>query len=191
MTTARSPEAERLLALATDYVLEHGVAGVSLSRLAQSIGSNNRMLLYYFGSKEQLIAAATSAAYDRFPALHGLLPGLREGGELTELIERGWRRLRDPENAAFLTLFFEVFALAARDPDDHRAHLGVLAAHWPAEMRHVFAEHGYSHEEAELAMLQLLALWRGMQFSLLSGLDVADLDAAHDAAVRQLFPPRR
>jgi len=58
-------------------------------------------------------------------------------------------------------------------------------------MRHVFAEHGYSHEEAELAMLQLLALWRGMQFSLLSGLDVADLDAAHDAAVRQLFPPRR
>lgn len=190
MTSERTPEADRLLALATDYVLEHGVAGISLSRLAKSIGSNNRMLLYYFGSKEQLIATATSSAYDRFPALHALLPGLHEPGDLTTLVERGWRRLRDPENAEFLTLFFEVFALATRNPTDNDEHLGKLASQWPAEMRRFFRSHGYTPDQAEVAMLQLLALWRGMQFSLLSGLDVAALDAAHDAAARRLFPAR-
>jgi AcrR family transcriptional regulator len=46
-----APERERLLGLVAGYVLEHGIADLTLRRLAAAIGSNNRMLLYYFGSR--------------------------------------------------------------------------------------------------------------------------------------------
>ena len=53
----RKNERQRLLALVGDLILAEGVSTLSLSGVARSIGSNNRMLLYYFGSKEDLLAA--------------------------------------------------------------------------------------------------------------------------------------
>jgi len=44
-------EPDRLLRLTAGYVLEHGIADLTLRRLGQAIGTNNRMLLYYFGSR--------------------------------------------------------------------------------------------------------------------------------------------
>jgi AcrR family transcriptional regulator len=41
---------------ACDYVLEHGVIGLSLRPLAAAIGTSDRMLIYHFGSREALIA---------------------------------------------------------------------------------------------------------------------------------------
>ena len=37
--------------------------------IARAVGSNNRMLLYYFGSKERLLEAASEIAIERFPHL--------------------------------------------------------------------------------------------------------------------------
>ena len=45
---------ERLLAKAVDHVAAHGVADLSLRALAAALGTSHRMLLYHFGSKEQL-----------------------------------------------------------------------------------------------------------------------------------------
>jgi len=187
VTGERSPEAERLLGLASDYLLAHGLGGTSLSRLARGIGSNNRMVLYYFGSRERLFAEALVVAYERFPALHGLMPGLRDDGELRGLLKRGWRQLRDPGNLPFLTLFFEAFALAVREPGEHRPHLDVLSSTWTRDMREALRAHGHPARDAELLAPQVIALWRGLQFALLAGDDVAGLDAAHDAAIDALL----
>ena len=62
-----SAERQRLLDLVAGYCIEHGVADLTLRRVAEAVGSNNRMLLYYFGSKEQMIATALVAAGARFP----------------------------------------------------------------------------------------------------------------------------
>ena len=43
------------LAKAAEYVLEHGLADLSLRPLAKALGTSPRMLLYDFGSKERLI----------------------------------------------------------------------------------------------------------------------------------------
>ena len=53
-----SPERARLLGLATDLILREGVIDMSLSAIARGIGSNNRMVLYYFGSKQGLLDEA-------------------------------------------------------------------------------------------------------------------------------------
>src|SRR5258705_10074843 len=65
---ARRPDAQKrsvLLEAATDHVLEHGMAGLSLRPLALALGTSPRMLLYHFGSKEQLVTDVLAAARAR------------------------------------------------------------------------------------------------------------------------------
>lgn len=184
---SRSPEAERLLQLVADHMLEHGISGVSMSKLAKNIGTNNRMLLYYFGSKDQLFAAALATAYDRFPGLRGLMIGLGEGDDLAVQLKAGWRVLRAEQNRPYVRLFFETFALAVRDPDQNRATLVDVSSEWPLGLRAAFARHGWSPDRGALLALQVLAVWRGLQFSLLEGVDAPTLDASHDAAIDALL----
>src|SRR2546430_12050912 len=68
----RPPDPDRraaTLARAADYVLEHGLADLSLRPLAAALGTSTRMLLYDFGSKERLIAAVLAEARRREAAL--------------------------------------------------------------------------------------------------------------------------
>ena len=51
--TARRDEVAQA---ATDYVLEHGLVGLSLRPLAAELGTSDRMLLYHFASKDDLVA---------------------------------------------------------------------------------------------------------------------------------------
>src|SRR5436305_14785627 len=57
----KSDPRSRLLAAAVDYVVEHGLAGLSLRELAAAIGTRHRMLIYHFGSKEGLVVAVVQA----------------------------------------------------------------------------------------------------------------------------------
>ena len=89
-----------VLAKAADYVLERGLAGLSLRPLAKALGTSTRMLLYDFGSKEQLI--------------HEVLAEIRRREE--SLLEAEVRTLDDvwawiaaPEREPFLRLFFEIY----------------------------------------------------------------------------------
>ncbi|MFT4211544.1 MAG: TetR/AcrR family transcriptional regulator [Microbacterium sp.] len=190
MPRPESPQSQRLLAAAVDVALDRGLSGLSLSALARAIGSNNRMLLYYFGSKDELYTEVTLAAYDRFPELAGLIPSLQADAPLPALLAAGWRRLRAAENLPYLRLFFEVVADAVRDPAHNRAQLSVLASHWPEGVRAAFVAHGWPAASAGVATTQLLALWRGLQIDLLTGADVERLDAVHDAAIAALFSDR-
>ena len=52
MTTRR----EELAEAATDYALEHGLIGLSLRPLAEAVGTSDRMLLYHFRDKDDLVA---------------------------------------------------------------------------------------------------------------------------------------
>lgn len=73
--TASRLSREILLPRLAAHVLEHGLADASLRPLARAAGTSDRMLLYHFGSKEQLVvdllahlAAQFSATLDHaFP----------------------------------------------------------------------------------------------------------------------------
>jgi AcrR family transcriptional regulator len=69
---ARPADPERrgkTLALAAEYVLEHGLEGLSLRPLAAALNTSPRMLLYDFGSKEELIDAILAEVRRREEAL--------------------------------------------------------------------------------------------------------------------------
>jgi AcrR family transcriptional regulator len=47
---------EELAEAATDYAIEHGLIGLSLRPLAVALGTSDRMLLYHFRDKDDLVA---------------------------------------------------------------------------------------------------------------------------------------
>ncbi len=60
--SAGSARQAELLELAYRYTVEHGWAELSLRPLAKAVGSSPRVLLYLFGSKDELIRALLARA---------------------------------------------------------------------------------------------------------------------------------
>ncbi|GDY76129.1 hypothetical protein SAV31267_056140 [Streptomyces avermitilis] len=74
-----------LLDRVREYMIRNGLADLSLRPLARSLGTSDRMLLYYFGSKERMVAEAL-ALDERRPLLRARIllgptdsPGTRRG----------------------------------------------------------------------------------------------------------------
>ena len=89
-----------VLARAADYVLEKGLAGLSLRPLAKALGTSPRMLLYDFESKERLIHEVLAEIRRREASL--LEAEVRT-------LEDVWAWIAAPEREPFLRLFFEVY----------------------------------------------------------------------------------
>lgn len=116
---ARPPDLRRraaTLAMATDYVLSQGLAGLSLRPLAAELRTSTRMLLYDFGSKEELIGAVLTAVRHRlgtqlaaYVAEASLSPA--------DMIPALWGWLTSAENTPYLRLFFEVHVDALTRPE--------------------------------------------------------------------------
>src|SRR5213078_1955903 len=91
------------LARAAEYVLEHGLAGLSLRPLAAELGTSPRMLLYDFGSKEELVRDVLAEIRHREAEL--LDADVRTLAEV-------WHWIAAPAREPFLRLFFEVYVEA-------------------------------------------------------------------------------
>jgi AcrR family transcriptional regulator len=107
-TPARSPRRDELLERAYAYVLEHGLADVSLRPLAAAIGSSPRVLLFLFGSKDELVRALLARA--RADELALLERVERERAGLPAAVREVWRWLAAPEHRALLALWAETYA---------------------------------------------------------------------------------
>lgn len=180
----------RLLERVADHVLEHGATDLSLSELARAIGSNNRMLLYYFGSKEAVLREATLVAFERYPHLEGALRRLRDGdGPLRDRLVRLWDDIAHPDNLPFLALFFQSFAVALYHPERNTELLDRLGAEWVAEVRAVLETEGLEGDTALRVATQLVAELRGLQFALLSGAPRDVLDDSYAGLIDRLPLP--
>lgn len=105
---------ETLLPLLAGHVMEHGLGGASLRPLAKAAGTSDRMLIYHFGNKEQLIidllayiAAIYSAALDA-----GM--GTERAASRQECAARILAMSREPAMQSFMVLWWEIVAGAAR-----------------------------------------------------------------------------
>jgi AcrR family transcriptional regulator len=176
-------ERERLLRLSADYVLAHGVAGMTLRRLGQEIGTNNRMLLYYFGSKEELILAALVELSGRYPVLTRAFTTMDDPDRpLRDRIVAVWEAVAAPENIPFHRVFFEVLGLAAHQRGRFDAFLGVVSSDWRSQVSASLRRDGVPAATADALARELVALWRGLQIDLITSGDLAGTRAANAAA---------
>jgi len=113
---------ESLLPLLTGHVLVHGLGQASLRPLAQAAGTSDRMLLYHFGTKEQLIADLISYVAAVYSAgLEAVIESGTRPTTRTEVLELILAQDEDPAMRPFMQLWWENVGGAARDLPGFRA----------------------------------------------------------------------
>lgn len=161
-TPAASARQTELLEAAYRYVLEHGLADLSLRPLAAAIGSSPRVLLFLFGSKEGLVRALLARARDDELTALDVLDGGDPPG-LAVAVGRVWAWLVAPRHRPLLRLWAEAYARSLVEPDGAWSAfarttvddwLGVLAACAPEESP---ARHTLALAVLRGALLDLLA----------------------------------
>jgi AcrR family transcriptional regulator len=122
MTTADAPPSPRkseLLELAYQYAMAHGRVDMSLRPMAAAIGSSPRVLLYLFGSKDELVRALlTRARADELAMLDRLRSHSGDQGAegLAETARATWRWLADESHRPLLRLWVDGYARSLTDP---------------------------------------------------------------------------
>ena len=117
---------EQLLDAAVDYVVDHGLADLSLRPLAAALHTQAPVLLHHFGSKENLLVQILNAVRDRLRDV-ARMTGPAEGPSGLRAV---WSWASDPAHAPLYRLFFEAYALALRDPDLYRGFLDTVVRDW-------------------------------------------------------------
>jgi|SRR5208283_748881 len=166
----------QLLEQVADYILSNGLAELSLRPLAAALETSPRMLLYFFGSKEQLIAEALTQLRSR-QQLDFARAILAPTGRRRRL-SQAWEIWSSPEGERSLWLFFEVYGLALRNRKRFPGLLERLVKDWLAFFEQAFAAAGVAAERVQpLATLSLAAV-RGLQLDLLATGERTRTDAA-------------
>ena len=174
-------ERARLLSLTCEFILSRGLVDLSLSELARGIGSNNRMVLYHFGSLDELLGAAVDDILGGTALLDRLTALLTTPGTSADRVSAAWRHIADPARLPHLKLFFARFGMAADVPGRHPEFLAQTRERWTTVVAAALRQ---DHDTATA----IVALWRGLQMLLICGESRASVDAAHDRAVAALLP---
>jgi AcrR family transcriptional regulator len=121
---------EDLIEKSLNYMLEHGVAGLTLRPLAGKIGTSARLLVYHFGSKDGLITAVMDEVRARIQrSFADVLAGpcnRRGKGEMHAF----WAWTIHPANLRSMRLLFEVQVLAIQDPAKYARYLEGTSSSW-------------------------------------------------------------
>ena len=113
MTARGRPEQRTaFLSGAVEHVLRNGVSGLSLRPLAAALGTSDRMLLYYFGTRERLLEAVLDLVGDGLVATlsEAVPPGRSEPDVLLRSL---WSVARSPAAEPVLRLYVEILGQSA------------------------------------------------------------------------------
>lgn len=110
-----------------DHVLAEGLAGASLRPLARAAGTSDRMLLYYFRDKDELLAVTLERVATRLAAL--LEAAVPAGTRLPPetLLQAVWAGMSSPQLQPFLRVWLELAAGSARGEQPQREVAGRIA----------------------------------------------------------------
>lgn len=108
-----------------DYLLAEGLAGASLRPLARAAGISDRMLLYYFDDKEEVLALTLLTIAGRLQA--GLAIVAPEPKPPEQLAPALWSILQGPDMRPVMALWLEISAAAARGQTPFASVAGQIA----------------------------------------------------------------
>ena len=148
---------------ATDYVLERGLIGLSLRPLAAELGTSDRMLLYHFGSKDELVAAVLRTSNDRSTA-H--LRAMEPSADLRSAVADLWAAVRVPEVDRCTRLYIEAAALGLLGQEPYASVVRESNEQWTAAMVDHLVRSGVRRPLARRATRIIDAAFMGFQLDL-------------------------
>lgn len=128
----RDERRRALLAPLADHLLAHGLNGAGLRALAAAAGTSDRMLLYYFADKDELVAAVLAHVAERLAALLDAAVPVAPRRPFAALLQEVWAAIRTPALQPCMRLWIEVAARAGRGEAPYRAIAGDIADHFAA-----------------------------------------------------------
>lgn len=120
----RQEQRDAIIRALADHVLQAGLGETSLRQLASAAGVSNRMLLYYFKDKAEVLYLTLMQIVTDLAELAG---ATREGGRLltpSEAFDSLADLSRDKALRPYMTVWIEISAKAARG---HTPYVGIAA----------------------------------------------------------------
>jgi AcrR family transcriptional regulator len=105
---------ERLLDACTSYALEHGLPD-RMGPLAAAAGTSTRMLVYHFGTRDQLLREVLRRGRRRQLEVFGELLRRRPGEPYLDTLARAWEDITGPAGRPYLRLFDQTHMAGLRD----------------------------------------------------------------------------
>jgi len=125
----RSAKRLRLTEDLADIVLAEGLDGLSLRPAAARLGTSDRMLLYYFGTKAELLDDVLGCVSARFAQwLAETTRGVRIPPH--QMIAHTAGLMESPEARPYVELWFEIAARTARGDKLFAGAAADIAEHW-------------------------------------------------------------
>ena len=176
-TAGTATPRQRLLRQVVDHVVAHGLGDLSLRELAAAIGTSHRMLLYHFGSKENLVVEVIRAVEADQRALFADIAADPAVAPL-DAARAMWRRFTDPAVRPHERLFFEVYGQALQGRPGTTELLDGIIDSWAEPLADEATRRGLSPADARAWGRLAVAVTRGLLLDLLA---TGDLDAVNDA----------
>jgi AcrR family transcriptional regulator len=166
------------------HVLEHGIADLSLRKLASVFGTGHRTFTYHFGSKEELMDSLLEALESTHAAA---LRDLERDPSISpdEALLRTWDFITQPRMFAYGRLALEMFAMAFRERPGSTAIFSTFGRAWIDPLIEFSRRSGVSADRAEVDGQIALALMRGLLLELSATGDHARARSALEAFLQQ------
>ncbi|MGR4064920.1 MAG: TetR family transcriptional regulator [Vulcanimicrobiaceae bacterium] len=177
--TADEAHRAALLDRVVDYAQEHGIAELSLRPLAQAVGASPRTLLYYFNSKDEMLAEALGQARRRQQALFASLL-IAEDDSHGTVCREIWRMLSSDEARPVFRMFFEIYGIALHDRTRFPGFLERAVEEWLAFLERAPLRRGCDPRTARAIATVTLAIFRGLLLDLAATGDRERVDAAFE-----------
>jgi AcrR family transcriptional regulator len=168
---------QRLLDAAIDHVAEHGIGDLSLRSLAAELGTSHRMLIFHFGSKQQLWIEIVHATEERQrERLRELVPD--PSRPTRETLWTWWKHISDPSLWPRQRLFFELYGQALQGRPHTAEFLDGIVDDWIAPVVASSVAQGVPEPLARAQARLGVAVTRGLLLDLLATGDVVAVDQA-------------
>lgn len=155
MTTRRDELAEA----ATGYTLEHGLIGLSLRPLAEAIGTSDRMLLYHFQDKDDLIVTILRTSNRRSVASIEALP---PSSDLQAAVVDLWREVSTGDQQRCQRLYVEAAALGLLGQEPYATGVSEANTIWMSAVADFFTRAGVGPAPAKRVALIVDATFMGL-----------------------------
>ncbi|MGD9958480.1 TetR family transcriptional regulator [Nocardioides sp.] len=170
---------DELAQAATDFALEHGLIGLSLRPLAAAIGTSDRMLLYHFTDKDDLIASVLRVSVDWSVATLRALP---PAPDVRAAVLALWAAMTSDRMDRCQRMYVEAAALGLLGREPYFSVIGEANTRWTEALADQLVAAGSPVALARRAVVLLDAAFMGFQLDL--PLDAAD--PVVDTAVEDL-----
>lgn len=120
---------QEIVGLVAQHLLQEGFRNSGLRALAKSIPMSDRMVIYYFGSKDALVSEALLLLADGLAAsLESVLPDQQASG--AKIVKALVDSALVEESRPMLRLWFEIVGLAVRGDEPYKTTAGLFLARW-------------------------------------------------------------